>query len=66
MASASSSRPCVVCQRGLSGSVRRTKMMRMPITGPMKNPMRQPQSTGKSAVFSKNMLATAPSAAPPQ
>lgn len=41
-------------------------MTRMPITGPMKNPMRQPQSTGKSAVFSRNMLATAPSAAPPQ
>lgn len=44
--SASSLRPRVISQRGLSGMVRRRKMMTRPSTGPMKKPIRQPQLTG--------------------
>ena len=39
-------RPCVISQRGLSGIVRRSKMMMSPITGPMKKPSRQPMFWG--------------------
>ncbi len=46
MRSASSLRPWVINQRGLSGIVRRSPMMTSPITGPMKKPMRQPTLDG--------------------
>ncbi|CNK96987.1 Uncharacterised protein [Mycobacterium tuberculosis] len=64
--SASSSRPWVICQRGLSGMCRRSQMMRRPRIGPTKKLSRQPMSAGRMSVLRKNMLATAPSAAPPQ
>jgi hypothetical protein len=40
--SASSTRPCVINQRGLSGSVRPTKMTTRASTGPVRNARRQP------------------------
>lgn len=63
--SASSSRPCVISQRGLSGMVRRIERMTRPITGPMKNPIRQPTFCG-TLLESRKRFAAAPIAAPPQ
>ena len=47
--SASFWRPCVMSHRGLSGMVRRRKMIPRPSSGPMKNASRQPRLTAAAA-----------------
>jgi len=63
--SASSSRPWMNSQRGLSGTWRRTIRMPMPSTAPKPKAIRQPTSSGKVEVSSTS-APSAPSALPSQ
>ena len=64
--SASSARPWVTSQRGLSGSHMRISRMISPSAAPIANATRQPMSTGNSAGSSKTIVPAAPMAAPTQ
>ena len=64
--SASSSRPWMNSQRGLSGTLRRTSRIPTPRVAPMMKASRQPKSAANSAVSSRAMEARAPPAAPSQ
>jgi hypothetical protein len=66
MASASSSRPWMNSQRGLSGTWRRTSRMPRPSTAPIPKAIRQPTSGAKMSVSSSTSVPTAPNAAPSQ
>ena len=64
--SASSARPWIIIQRGLSGTNRRTRAIAMPSTAPSAKARRQPRSTGKIEVSSSTTDSAAPAAAPSQ
>ncbi len=66
MRSASSSRPWMNSQRGLSGTLRRTTMIVRPSTAPQPKASRQPRSFAKRSVFRNSSAATEPSAEPIQ
>jgi hypothetical protein len=64
--SASSLRPWVNSQRGLSGTVRRTIRMSKPSTAPSPKASRQPSEAGIRSASSRTRLSAAPPAAPNQ
>ena len=53
-------------QRGLSGTLRRTKSTISPSTAPSPNATRQPMFLGRKFSFSSTMVSAAPAAAPSQ
>ena len=66
MRSASSSRPWMKSQRGLSGTWRRTIRMASPRIAPIAKAIRQPTSAANSEVSSRKIAPIAPIAAPTQ
>ena len=66
MRSASSSRPWMKSQRGLSGTVLLTRRIPSPSVAPSANEMRQPTSSAKIDSFRSTIEARPPIAAPTQ
>ncbi len=66
ISSASSSRPWMNSQRGLSGTLRRTSSTARPRSAPRPKATRQPMSFGSTLGFSSTMVRAAPAAAPSQ
>ena len=64
--SASSSRPWMNSQRGLSGTLRRTNSTARPMIAPSTNDSRQPRSRGKMLVFSITIASSVPPTPPSQ
>ena len=64
VASASSVLPCMSCQRGLSGRLRRTTRMRNASAGPSRNPSRQLYDGER--LLSTSSVPSVPRMAPPQ
>ena len=66
ISSASSSRPWMKSQRGLSGTLRRTSSTPSPMIAPSTKESRQPRSVGKIAVLSITTESSEPPTPPSQ